>query len=113
MGGRKSANSRFFSFALGAFAFFHAFFSLRFRALILPSRSRARKREKSARAHLCSVVAHWGGKWTVPWPLVLRLLASAELCSTGPASPAGSSQELSDLSGLDPGDPLGLMQDVP
>jgi hypothetical protein len=35
-----------------------------------------------------SVVAHWGGNWTVPWPLVLRLLASAEHCSTGPASPA-------------------------
>ncbi len=33
-------------------------------------------------------VALWGGSWTVPWPLVLRLLAAAELCSTGPASPA-------------------------
>jgi hypothetical protein len=32
-------------------------------------------------------VAHLGGSRTVPWPLVLRLLASAELCSTGPASP--------------------------
>jgi hypothetical protein len=35
-----------------------------------------------------SVVAHWGGNRTVPWPLVLKLLASTELCSTGPASPA-------------------------
>ncbi len=37
-----------------------------------------------------SAVAHWGGSRTetVPWPLVLKLLASAELCSTGPASPA-------------------------
>ncbi len=60
-----------------------------------------------------SVVAHWGGNRTVPWPLVLRLLASAELCSTEPASPAWSSREPSDLIGLDPGDPLGLMQDVP
>ncbi len=34
-----------------------------------------------------SVVAHWGGNQTVLWPLVLRLLASAELCSTWPASP--------------------------
>jgi hypothetical protein len=56
-----------------------------------------------------SVVAHWGGKQIVPWPLVLRLLASAEHCSTGPASPAWSLQEPSDLSGLDPNDPLGLM----
>jgi hypothetical protein len=60
-----------------------------------------------------SAVAHWGGSWTVPWPLVLRLLASAELCSTGPASPARSSREPSDLSGLNQGDPLGLLQDVP
>ncbi len=60
-----------------------------------------------------SVVAHWGGNQTVPWPLVLRLLASAELCSTGPASPTWSLREPSDLSGLDPGDPLGLKQDVP
>ncbi len=60
-----------------------------------------------------SVVAHWGGNRTVPWPLVLILLASAELCSTGPASPAWSSRETSVLSGLDPGDPLGLKQDVP
>jgi hypothetical protein len=60
-----------------------------------------------------SVVAHWGGNWTVSWPLVLRLLASAELCSTRPVSPAGSLQELSDLSGLDPSDPLGLIQGVP
>jgi hypothetical protein len=35
-----------------------------------------------------SVIAHRGGNRTVPWPLVLRLLASAEHCSTGPASPA-------------------------
>ncbi len=48
-----------------------------------------------------------------PLALSLRLLASAELCSTRPASPAWSSREPSDLSGLDPGDPLGLMQDVP
>ncbi len=60
-----------------------------------------------------SVVAHWGGNRTVPWPLVLRLLASAEHCSTGPASPAWSLQEPSDLCGLDPYDPLGLMWDVP
>ena len=60
-----------------------------------------------------TVVAYWGGNQTVPWPLVLRLMASAEHCSTGPASPALSLREPSDLSGLDPGDPLGLMQDVP
>jgi hypothetical protein len=35
-----------------------------------------------------TAVAHLSGSWTVPWPLVLRLLASAELCSTRPASPA-------------------------
>jgi hypothetical protein len=35
-----------------------------------------------------SAVAHLSGSRTVPWPLVLRLLAFAELCSTGPASPA-------------------------
>ncbi len=29
-----------------------------------------------------SAVAHLSGSRTVPWPLVLRLLASAELCST-------------------------------
>ncbi len=34
-------------------------------------------------------------------------------CSTRPASPAWTSQEPSDLSGLDQGDPLGLLQDVP
>jgi hypothetical protein len=33
-------------------------------------------------------VAHLSGSQTVPWPLVLRLLASADLFSTGPASPA-------------------------
>ncbi len=33
-------------------------------------------------------VAHLCGSQTVPWPLVLRLLAFAELCSTGPAYPA-------------------------
>ncbi len=51
-----------------------------------------------------SAVAHWGDS-QVSWPLVLRLLASAELCSTGPASPAWSSRESSDLSGFDQGDP--------
>ncbi len=60
-----------------------------------------------------SAVAHLSGSWTIPWPLVLRLLASAELCSTGPTSPALSSQEPSDLSELDQDDPLGLLQDVP
>ncbi len=50
MGGRKSANLRFFSFALGAFAFFRAFFSSRFRALILPLRSRVQKRESAKKA---------------------------------------------------------------
>jgi sterol desaturase/sphingolipid hydroxylase (fatty acid hydroxylase superfamily) len=49
---KKSANSRFFSFALGAFAFFRAFFSSRFRAFFLASRSQARKREKSPSAQL-------------------------------------------------------------
>ncbi len=58
-------------------------------------------------------VDHLSGSRTVPCPFVLRLLASAELCSTGPASPAWSSREPSDLSGLDQGDPLGLLQDVP
>ncbi len=69
-------------------------------------------------------LAHWPPAWlplagahlsssrTVPWPLVLRLLASAELCCSGPASPTWSSQEPSDLSGLNQGDPLGLLQDV-
>jgi hypothetical protein len=47
-----------------------------------------------------------------PLALSLKLLASAELCSTGPASPAWSSREPSDLSRLNPGDPLGLKQDV-
>jgi hypothetical protein len=38
--------------------------------------------------HLAALaVAHLSGSPTVPWPLVLRLLASAELCSTGLASP--------------------------
>jgi hypothetical protein len=60
-----------------------------------------------------SAVAHWGGSRTVPWPLVLRLLASTELCPTGPASPACSSREPSDLSGLDQGDPLGLLAGCP
>jgi hypothetical protein len=45
--------------------------------------------------------------------LSLRLLASAELSSTGPASPACSSREPSDLSKLNQGDPLGLLLDVP
>ncbi len=35
-------------------------------------------------------------------------LASAEHCSTGPASPAWSLREPSDLSGLDPNDPLSV-----
>ncbi len=48
-----------------------------------------------------------------PLALSLRLLVSAELCSSWPASPAWSSRELSDLRGLDQGDPLGLLQDVP
>jgi hypothetical protein len=34
-----------------------------------------------------SAVAHLSSSQTVPWPLVLRLLASAEFCSTEPASP--------------------------
>ncbi len=40
-------NSRFFSFALGAFAFFRAFFSSCFRALFFASRSQARKHESA------------------------------------------------------------------
>ncbi len=60
-----------------------------------------------------SAIAHLSDRRTVPWPLVLKLLASAELCSTRPASPAWSSREPSDLSGLVQGDPLGLLQDVP
>ncbi len=60
-----------------------------------------------------SAAAHLSGSQTVPWPLVFRLLASAELCSTGQASPAWSSWDPFDLSGLDQGDPLGLLQDVP
>ncbi len=56
-----------------------------------------------------SVVAYWGGNRTVPWPLVLRLWASAEHCSTGPASPAQPLREPSDLSGLATNGPLGLM----
>ncbi len=60
-----------------------------------------------------SAVAHWDGSRTVPWPLVLRLFASTELCSTRPASPTWSSREPSDLSGLDQGNPHGLLQDVP
>jgi hypothetical protein len=58
------------------------------------------------------VVDHWGGNKDSPLALSLRLLASTEHCSTGPASPACSLREPSDLSGLDPGDLLGLMQDV-
>jgi hypothetical protein len=38
-------------------------------------------------AFAASAAAHLSSSWTVPWPLVLRLLASAELCSTGPAPP--------------------------
>ncbi len=34
-----------------------------------------------------SAFAHLSGNWTVPWPLFLRLTASAGLCSTRPASP--------------------------
>ncbi len=60
-----------------------------------------------------SAVAHLSGSRTVTLPLVLRLLASAELCYTGPAFLAWSSWEPSDLRGLDQGDPLGLLQDIP
>jgi hypothetical protein len=49
---RKKREFALFSFALGAFAFFRTLFSSRFRALFFASRSRARKREKSAGAHL-------------------------------------------------------------
>jgi hypothetical protein len=39
--------------------------------------------------HLAALTAaHLSSSQTVPWPLVLRLLASPELCSIGPASPA-------------------------
>jgi hypothetical protein len=48
-----------------------------------------------------------------PLALSLRLLATAEQCSTGPASPAWPLREPSDLSGLDSNGPLGLMWDVP
>jgi hypothetical protein len=34
-----------------------------------------------------SAIAYLSSNWAVSWPLVLRLLAFAELCSTGPASP--------------------------
>jgi Zn-dependent M32 family carboxypeptidase len=45
--------------------------------------------------------------------LSFETLAFAELCSTRQSCPAWSSRETSDLSGLDPGDPFGLIQDVP
>jgi hypothetical protein len=60
-----------------------------------------------------SAAAHLSSSRTVPWLLVLRVLSSAELCSTGPASPAWPPREPSDMSGLDQGDPLGLLQNVP
>jgi hypothetical protein len=47
VGGGKSANSRFFSFTLGFFAFFRALFSSRFRALFW---LRARERESAKKA---------------------------------------------------------------
>ncbi len=50
---------------------------------------------------------------TVPWPLVLRLLASAELQLYWTSLPAWSSREPSYMSGLYQDDPLGLLQDVP
>ncbi len=53
-----------------------------------------------------SVVAHWGGNRTVPWPLVEDSLPPLSFALPDQPPP-------SDLSGLDPGDPLGLMQDVP
>jgi hypothetical protein len=59
-----------------------------------------------------SVAAHLSSSRTVPWPLVLRLLASSVLCTTRPASPTWSSREPSDLSELVQGDPLGLLEDV-
>jgi hypothetical protein len=49
VGGRKSANSRFFSFALGAFAFFALFF-LRAFALLFCLRARERESAKKAPA---------------------------------------------------------------
>ncbi len=54
-------------------------------------------------------------EWQLDSPLALslRFLATAELCSIEPASPAWSSREPSDLSGLDQGDPLGFLLDVP
>ncbi len=50
----------------------------------------------------------------VPQPLFWDSWPPLSFSSTGPASPgpAGSSQEPSDMSGLDQGDPLGLLQDV-
>jgi hypothetical protein len=51
---QKSANSRFFSFALGAFAFFRAFFSSRSRTFFKASRSRARKRKSAKKGRVPS-----------------------------------------------------------
>jgi hypothetical protein len=46
------------------------------------------KKKKMAPRLAALAVAHLCGSQTVPWLLVLRLLAFAELCSTGPAYPA-------------------------
>jgi hypothetical protein len=61
---------------------------------------------------LLSHWSHWSGSRTVPWHLVLRLLASAELQLYRTSLPAWSSREPSDLSGLNQDDSLGLLQDV-
>jgi hypothetical protein len=55
VGGAKSANSRFFSFALGAFAFFALFF-LRAFALCFSLRARERESAKKAPAPTSAVL---------------------------------------------------------
>jgi hypothetical protein len=52
-GFEEKARIRAFFLSRSALSLFSRFFSSRFRALFFASRSRARKREKSAGAHLC------------------------------------------------------------
>ncbi len=89
-----------------------AFYSVRLKAVVQLFRlNRCFMRVALSSAHcppvwLPQLLSYWSGSRTVPLTLALRLLASAELeLSTGPASPAWSSQEPSDLRGLDQDDP--------
>jgi hypothetical protein len=59
------------------------------------------------------LLSHLSGSRTVPWPLILRLVASTEHQLYRISLPRLIISRTIDLSGLDQGDPLGLLQDVP